>query len=339
MRGKRMGIRIGVLGATGAVGREMIKVIEEYGLDVDELRLLASPRSEGTKIPFRGSDITVHAASPSSFEGLDYVLGAVGKTQAREYAPYIVESGAVFIDNSSAFRMDPAVPLVVPEINGSDALNNKGIISNPNCSTIITCMAVAGINRLSPIETIVASTYQAVSGAGQGGLDELEQQVNAYVNGEEYEIKKFPEQIVMNVIPFIGSMTGNGYTDEEMKMQNEGRKILHLPELRATCTCVRVPVMRSHSISVTVKTKRKVFVAEAEAAIDSFPGVSVTFDMNGRDYPTPIDTSGRDDVYVGRVREDLVDDRSLTLWCCGDQIRKGAASNAVQILKYVEENK
>ena len=220
-----MGIRIGVLGATRAVGREMIKVIEEYGLDVDELRLLASPRSEGTMIPFCGREVEVHAAAPSSFEGLDYVLGAVGKAQAREYAPYITESGAVFIDNSSAFRMEQDVPLVVPEINGSDALNNRGIISNPNCSTIITCMAVAGINRLSPIESIVASTYQAVSGAGQGGLDELEQQVNAYVNGGDYEIKKFPEQIVMNVIPFIGSMTDNGTQSHVHLRQSSGDEI------------------------------------------------------------------------------------------------------------------
>jgi len=332
-------MKIGVLGATGAVGREMIKVIEEYGLEVEELRLLASPRSEGTVIGFRGSELKVIKTGDGSFDGLDYVLGAVDKARSREFAPAIVNSGAVYIDNSSAFRMDPDVPLVVPEINGEDALINNGIIANPNCSTIICCMAVAGINKLSPIESMVVSTYQAVSGAGQAGIEELERQVRCYDDGREIVSSKFPAQIFMNLIPSIGSLTENGYTDEEMKMQNEGRKILHLPALRATCTCVRVPVMRSHSLSVTVKTRRKLWVAEAEAAMDSFPGVSLAFDLGGRDYPTPLDTSGQDKVLVGRVREDLVDDRSIVLWCCGDQIRKGAASNAVQILKYLEEHR
>ena len=333
-----MGLRIGVLGATGAVGREMVKVIEEYGLEVDELRLLASARSAGTAMEFRGEPVTVMEAAPDSFEGLDYVLGAVEKDQSKFFAPHIVKSGAVFIDNSSAFRMDPEVPLVVPEINGDDALRNKGIVANPNCSTIICCMAVAGINMLSEIESMVVSTYQAVSGAGLAGIAELEDQVKAYADGQEIIPSVFPAQILMNVVPFIGSMTGNGYTDEEMKMQNEGRKILHLPDLRATCTCVRVPVMRSHSLSVTVRTKRRVFVAEAEAAMDRFPGVRLAYDLRGRDYPTPMDTSGRDEVLVGRVREDLTDDRGLTIWCCGDQIRKGAASNAVQIMRYLAEH-
>ena len=247
----------------------------------------------------------------------------------------IVKSGAVYIDNSSAFRMDPAIPLVVPEINGEDAKQNPGIIANPNCSTIITAMAVGALNRLSPIESMVACTYQAVSGAGQGGLEELERQMGAIGRGEKCEAKVFPTQIALNVIPFIGSMLDNLYTDEEMKMQNEGRRILHLPGLRVTCTCVRVPVMRSHSIAVTVRTKEKITVAEANDAIRAFPGCRLIEDFEGRCYPTPLDTSGQDLVWVGRVREDLTQNNALTLWCCGDQIRKGAASNAVQILKYL----
>lgn len=326
---------IAILGATGAVGREMLNVLEEYDIPVSRLKLLSSARSAGSKILFRGEDLTVEEATDASFEGMDFVLGAVKSGMSRAFAPAIVKSGAVYIDNSSAFRMDPAIPLVVPEINGEDAKSNSGIIANPNCSTIITAMAVGALNRLSPIESMVACTYQAVSGAGQGGLEELEHQMDALARGEKCEAKVFPTQIALNVIPFIGSMLDNLYTDEEMKMQNEGRKILHLPGLRVTCTCVRVPVMRSHSIAVTVRTKEKITVAEANEAIRAFPGCRLIEDYEGRCYPTPLDTSGQDLVWVGRVREDLTQENALTLWCCGDQIRKGAASNAVQILKYL----
>ncbi len=326
---------IAILGATGAVGREMLNVLEEHDIPVSRLKLLSSARSAGSKIPFLGEDLTVEEAADASFEGMDFVLGAVKSGMSRAFAPAIVKSGAVYIDNSSAFRMDPAIPLVVPEINGEDAKSNSGIIANPNCSTIITAMAVGALNRLSPIESMVACTYQAVSGAGQGGLEELEHQMDALARGEKCVAKVFPTQIALNVIPFIGSMLDNLYTDEEMKMQNEGRKILHLPELRVTCTCVRVPVMRSHSIAVTVRTKEKITVAEANEAIRAFPGCRLIEDCEGRCYPTPLDTSGQDLVWVGRVREDLTQENALTLWCCGDQIRKGAASNAVQILKYL----
>ncbi len=327
--------KIAVLGATGAVGREMIHVLEEYNIPVTELRLLASARSAGSKVLFRGEEITVQEATDASFEGMDFVLGAVKSGMSRAFAPAIVKSGAVYIDNSSAFRMDPSIPLVVPEINGEDAKANSGIIANPNCSTIITDMAVGALAGISPIETMVVCTYQAVSGAGQGGLEELEHQMSALAKGEKCESRVFPTQIALNVIPFIGSMLDNFYTDEEMKMQNEGRKILHLPELRVTCTCVRVPVMRSHSISVTVKTKDEITIEQANEAIRAFPGCRLIEDYEGRCYPTPLDTSGKDLVWVGRVREDLTQDNALTLWCCGDQIRKGAASNAVQILKYL----
>lgn len=328
---------VAILGATGAVGQEMLKVLEEYDIPVERLLPLASAKSAGGTVSFKGEDVKIEEAREDSFAGMDFVLGAVKNPMSRRFAPAIVKSGAVYIDNSSAFRMDPEVPLVVPEINGEDAFKNKGIIANPNCSSIITLMAVGGIAKLSPIKSMVACTYQAVSGAGQAGLVELEAQMLALAEGKKPEVKVFPTQIAMNVIPHIGDELENGYTDEEMKMQNEGRRILHLPELKVTCTCVRVPVMRSHSISVTLRTARKVSVAEANEAIRAFPGCRLIEDYDGRNYPTPLDTSNQDLVWVGRVREDLTDENGLTLWCCGDQIRKGAAANAVQILKRMIE--
>ena len=328
---------VAILGATGAVGQEMLKVLEEYDIPVEKLLPLASAKSAGGTVSFKGEDVKIEEAREDSFAGMDFVLGAVKNPMSKRFAPAIVKSGAVYIDNSSAFRMDPEVPLVVPEINGEDAFKNKGIIANPNCSSIITLMAVGGIAKLSPIKSMVACTYQAVSGAGQAGLVELEAQMLALAEGKKPEAKVFPTQIAMNVIPHIGDELENGYTDEEMKMQNEGRRILHLPELKVTCTCVRVPVMRSHSISVTLRTARKVSVAEANEAIRAFPGCRLIEDYDGRNYPTPLDTSNQDLVWVGRVREDLTDENGLTLWCCGDQIRKGAAANAVQILKRMIE--
>lgn len=326
---------IGILGATGVVGRQMIEVLEEHKVPVGELRLLASSRSVGKEIHFCGKMIKVQEAASSSFEGLDFVLGAVEADQAKEFAPFITKAGAVFIDNSSAFRQKDDVPLVIPEINGSDALMNKGIISNPNCSTIITLMAVGAINKLSKIKNMVACTYQAVSGAGKHGLEELENQMKDLAEGKKPERSVFPHQIALNVIPWIGSEKDNLYTSEEMKMQNEGRKILHNPDLKVTCTCVRVPVLRSHSIAVTLRTEEKVNVERANKAVSEYPGCKLVTDIEGRKYPTPLDTSNLDTVWVGRIREDLTDDKGLTLWCCGDQIRKGAATNAVQILEYV----
>ena len=324
---------VAILGATGAVGREMLKILEEYDFPVKELRPLASARSAGTTVPFKGQDIPVQEAREDSFEGMDFVLGAVGGGMAKKFAPHIVKAGAVFVDNSSSFRLDPDVPLIIPEVNGADAFKNKGVISNPNCSTIITLMAVAALNRISPIQAMTACTYQAVSGAGQAGLVELEEQMAAMAKGAAPARKTFPHQIACNVIPHIGDVLDNGYTQEEMKMQNEGQKILHLPELKVSCTCVRVPVMRSHSISVTVKTAEKITVEQANAAIAAFPGCKLVTDFEGRNYPTPLDTSDQDLVWVGRVREDLTCDTALNLWCCGDQVRKGAAANAVQILQ------
>ncbi len=325
--------RVGILGATGAVGREMLRVLEEYGLPLSELRLLASRRSAGERLPFGGEALPVEETGEESFAGLDYVLGAVEAEQSRRWAPAIRESGALYIDNSSAFRLDPAVPLVVPEINGEDAFRHRGIIANPNCSTVISLMAAAPIHRLSPIESMVASTYQAVSGAGQAGLRELQEQLGALAAGEEPLARVFPVPIAMNVIPHIGADTENGYTDEEMKLQNEGRRILHAPQLLVSCSCVRVPVLRSHSISLRLRTRERVEPEAARAALRAFPGCRLAEDLDGRDYPTPLDSSGGDAVWVGRVREDLTEERGLVLWCCGDQLRKGAAANAVQILR------
>lgn len=328
---------IAILGATGAVGQEMLKVLEEYDIPVNRLLPLASAKSAGGYVRFKGEEIQIEEAREDSFAGMDFVLGAVKNPMSRRFAPAIKAAGAVYIDNSSAFRMDADVPLVVPEINGEDAFNNNGIIANPNCSSIITLMAVAGIAKLSPIKSMIACTYQAVSGAGQAGLHELEEQISAISDGKKPEAKVFPAQIAMNVIPHIGDELDNLYTDEEMKMQNEGRRILHLPELKVTCTCVRVPVLRSHSIAVTLRTERKISVEEAKEAVRAFPGVKLVEDYQGRNYPTPLDTGNQNLVWVGRIREDLTDENGLTLWCCGDQIRKGAAANAVQILKKMIE--
>ena len=330
-------LNIAVLGATGAVGQEMLKILEEYEIPVDRLLPLGSARSVGKEILFKGQKIPVQEAKDDSFEEMDFVLGAVEGDMSRRFAPAIRKSGAVYIDNSSAFRLEQDVPLVVPEINGADALKNSGIIANPNCCTIIALMAVAGIEKLSRIEKMIVCTYQAVSGAGQAGIAELESQTKALAAGEKPEVKTFAAQIAMNVIPFIDAPYGNDYTKEEMKMQNEGRRIFHDPDLKVNCTCVRVPVMRSHSIAVTLRTEKKLSIEEVKKAVASYPGVRLIEEYEGRCYPTPLDTTDQDIVWVGRIRQDLTDENGITLWCCGDQIRKGAAANAVQILKLVAD--
>ena len=323
-------MRIGILGATGAVGEQMLKVMEERGIDC-ELRLFASERSLGRTLPFMGREAELTVCTPQSLRGLDFLLGAAEADVSRELLPMIRESGAVYIDNSSAFRLEPDVPLVIPQINGEDALAHHGVVANPNCSTIITYMALAPIHRLSPLKTLVASTYQAVSGAGKAGLRELEDQVAALSSGQSVTPQVFPAQIAYNCIAQIGSYDSEGYTSEEMKMQNEGRKILHSPNLKVTCTCVRVPVFRSHSISATFETESHVTVEQAENAISAASGVVL---MNEPVAP-PLDTSDQDLVYVSRLRRDLTSENGLSLWCCGDQIRKGAATNAVEIMEYL----
>ena len=346
-------MKLGILGATGAVGMQMIKCIEERNIDC-EIRLFASKKSVGKviKVKINGieKDVVVEETTEKSFDGLDFVLGAVEAEFARVYAPHIVKAGAVFIDNSNAFRMDKDVPLVVPEINGEDAKNNKGIISNPNCSTIITDMAIYGINKVSKIKSIIASTYQAVSGAGVGGMASLDEETEYLVknknipnhrieskmnreNDSAFKSNAFKYQIAYNLIPCIGSFTDNNFTTEEMKMQNETRKIMHLPDVKCTCTCVRVPVMRSHSISVTLDLEKKLTVDEVKNILKNTKGVKLVDDKDNHKYPMPLNTTDKDIVEVGRIRQDIVFENGISLFCCGDQIRKGAATNAVQILE------
>ena len=322
---------VAVLGATGAVGQEMIKILQERNFPVGKLVPLASARSAGKKLLFKGEEVTIQEACDTAFEGVDIVLGAAENDIAKKFAPAIVKAGAVFVDNSSAFRLDPKVPLIVPEVNPEDAQWHSGIISNPNCSTIITITAVNALNKLSPIRTMTASTYQAVSGAGAGGPIELMNEVEALREGKTYEPKIFSHQIAYNLIPQIGGEQVDGYTSEEMKMQNEGRKIMHLPDLKVSCTCVRVPVVRSHSISVSIHFDRHVSVDEVREVIANAPGCKLVDDLSKKMYPMPLDTSDQDIVFVGRIRPDLTDDNGICLWCCGDQVRKGAATNAIQI--------
>ena len=329
--------KLGILGATGAVGREMMKILAERSFPVSELHLFASKRSAGKVVEWQGRPIEVEEACPEAFEGLDIVLGAAEADIAKEMAPHIVKAGAVFVDNSSAFRLDPEVPLIVPEINPEDAKNHHGILSNPNCSTIITVTAVNALNAISPIRAMTASTYQAVSGAGAGGPLELAEEVEALRTGKPVEPKVFTHQIAYNLIPQIGGEQFEGYTSEEMKMQNEGRKIMHLPDLRVSCTCVRVPVVRSHSISVSLRFDRPISVKEARAAIAKAPGCRLVDNLAKHEYPMPLDTSDQDIVFVGRIRPDLTDENGLCLWCCGDQVRKGAATNTVQIAELLLE--
>lgn len=327
-------MKIGILGATGAVGRQMLDCLIEQEIPVDDLVLLASKKSAGQIIRFKDKDYEVKEVNHDSFKGLDVVLGASSNEVAKQYKDDIVKAKAVFIDNSSAFRMDDDVPLIVPEINGNDVKKHKGVVSNPNCSTIITLMAINAINKLSKVKVMIASTYQAVSGAGKGGIDEL----NNEINDIGYKPSVFPYTIAYNCIPCIGSLKDNLYTSEEMKMENEGKKILHNDDLRVTCTCVRVPVLRSHCISVSLKCERALSVTEVREALSKEDGVILYDDVLDNKYPMPLVSSNQDKVYVGRIREDRVLDGGISLFCSGDQIRKGAASNAVQIIKCLYED-
>ena len=328
-------MNVAILGATGAVGREMMKILAERSFPVEELRLLASPRSAGQKLLWQGRELTVQPAEDSAFEGMDVVLGAAENDIAKRFAPAIVKAGAVFVDNSSAFRMDPNVPLVIPEINPEDVRRHKGIIANPNCTTIVSLVAINALNQDSPIQSIIASSYQAVSGAGAGGPRELMEEVELLREGKPVHPQVFQYQIAYNVIPQIGGEVYEGYTSEEMKMQNEGRKIMHLPDLRVSCTCVRVPVVRSHSVSLVVRTREKISVRRARELIAAAPGCRLVDDLKNKQYPMPLDTSDQDLVFVGRIRDDLTSENGLNIWCCGDQVRKGAATNAVQIAELV----
>ena len=327
--------KVGILGATGAVGREMMKILAERQFPISELRLFASSRSAGKVVEWNGRPVMIQEPSEENFRGLDIVLGAAESDIARLYAPEVVRAGAVFVDNSSAYRMDDDVPLVIPEVNPEDVKLHHGIIASANCSTIITVTAVNALNAISPIRSMVASTYQAVSGAGAGGPVELAEEVEALRTGKPVQPKVFSHQIAYNLIPQIGGEQYEGYTSEEMKMQNEGRKIMHLPDLRVSCTCVRVPVVRSHSVSLVVRTREKISVQRARELIAAAPGCRLVDDLKNKQYPMPLDTSDQDLVFVGRIRDDLTSENGLNIWCCGDQVRKGAATNAVQIAELV----
>lgn len=324
---------VAIVGATGAVGVEMLLCLEQRNFPLGKLTLLASARSAGKTMKFRGEEITIKELGHDSFEGVDIALFSAGGGISRDFAPSAAEAGAVVVDNSSAFRMDPDVPLVVPEINPDAAKNRpKNIIANPNCTTIISLMALAPLHEEFGLKSIIASSYQAVSGSGAQGIIELEEQVKAITNGEQVVSKVYPRQIAFNVIPQVDSFTENGYTKEELKMLNESRKILGVPNLLVSCTCVRVPVYRSHSISITAEFDRPV---DAQAAKDAYasgnPGVQLMDDPENGVFPVPLDTTGKDDCLVGRIRKNIVLDNALDLWVVGDQVRKGAALNAVQI--------
>ncbi len=319
-----------VMGATGEVGREMLKILEERNFPIGRLKLLATSKSVGRELLFKGEHLRVEALDKAAFSGSDIILGAAPSDVSQKYIGDILESGGVFIDNSSAFRMRDDVPLVVPEINPEDVFRHKGIISNPNCSTIITLVAIGGIKKKYGLRSLTASTYQAVSGAGKKGISELEDNIRAIYEGNSFEPSVFAQPIAYNLIPQIGSFLPDGCTSEEMKMQNEGRKILHLPDLKVSCTCVRVPVLRSHSISVSIDTQTYADIDDVKETVKKSPGCILYDNISEQLFPTPLISSDRDEVYVGRIRRDPVNG-GITLFCCGDQIRKGAATNAIQI--------
>ncbi len=325
------GKHLAIVGATGAVGVEMLQCLEQRKVNVASLKLLASARSKGKRMTFNGEELEVEELTPESFAGVEVALFSAGSKISKAFAPPAVEAGAVVVDNSSAFRMDEGVPLVVPEINGADAQEHNGIIANPNCTTIVTLMGLNPLHQAWGAQKVIASSYQAVSGSGMAGIMELQSQVKAISDGETPEPMVYPHQIAFNLIAEIGGVTSNGYTTEEMKMQNEGRKILHQPTLQASVTCVRVPVYRSHSVAVTVQFASKPDVDEARRLIEKAPGVQLLDERESGRFPTPLDCTEKDDCMVGRIREDLVFENGLSFWVVGDQVRKGAALNAVQI--------
>jgi len=323
--------RVAVVGATGAVGVEMLRVMERRNFPVASLKLLASARSAGNVLEFRGKKHAVEVLGPNSFEGIDLALFSAGGNISREYAPIANASGAVVVDNSSAFRMQESVPLVVPEINGADVKGHKGIIANPNCTTAITLMGLYPLHKKFRVKRLFASSYQAVSGAGARAVDELHQQVKDIAAGREAKAEVFPHQIAFNVIPQVDSFLDSGYTKEEMKMQNEGRRIMHLPTLKASVTCVRVPIYRAHSVAISAEFERPVNLQEARDALKGFPGLQVRDDTVGSQYPMPLEVAGQDDCFIGRLRLDCALENGLAFWVVGDQLLKGAALNAVQI--------
>ena len=322
---------VAVVGATGAVGIEMIETLEKRNFPAGRLTLLASARSVGKKLKFRGQEVAVQELTKNSFAGIDIALFSAGGSISREFAPLAARAGCVVIDNSSAFRMDDTVPLVVPEINAADVQQHRGIIANPNCTTAITLMALYPLHRAFGVRRIFASSYQAVSGTGAKAIEELERQVRQIVSQQPVTKEVYPHQIAFNVLPQVDSFLPSGYTKEEMKMENEGRKIMHHPAFRASVTCVRVPVYRAHSVAVSAEFSQPVTVDAARAVLARAPGLDVVDDPEKKEYPLPLYASGRYNCQVGRLRLDCALDNGLCFWVSGDQLLKGAALNAVQI--------
>jgi aspartate-semialdehyde dehydrogenase len=322
---------VAVVGATGAVGVEMIKTLEKRNFPVSKLTLLASSRSVGKKLKFRGEDIAVKELTKDSFAGIDIALFSAGGAISREFAPIAAKAGCVVVDNSSAFRMDESVPLVVPEINASDVKSHKGIIANPNCTTVITLMALYPLHKAFSCKRIFASSYQAVSGTGAKAIEELKRQVDQIVHGQPATHEVYPHQIAFNVLPQVDSFLPTGYTKEEMKMENEGRKIMHHPAFRASVTCVRVPVYRAHSVAVSAEFDKPVSVEAALDVLRKAPGLDVIDNPARNEYPLPLNQTDKYNCAVGRIRKDCALDNGLCFWVSGDQLLKGAALNAVQI--------
>lgn len=332
-------MNIAIVGASGAVGQEFLRVLDEQNFPVDNLRLFGSARSAGRRYSFRGKEYTVEELThESDFSDIDIAFTSAGASTSKKYASVITQHGAVMIDNSSAFRMESDVPLVVPEVNGSDALiRPRGIIGNPNCTTIQMVVALKPIDRLSHIREVRVATYQAASGAGAAGMEELSVQTRELMNGQKPTIAKFQSQLAFNLIPQVDIFTDNDYTKEEMKMFHETRKIMH-SDIRVSAMCVRVPVMRAHSEALWIETETPVSVEEARNALKSAPGIVMTDNPSNGEYPMPLEVAGSDPVYVGRLRKDISSSHGLTMWVVGDQIKKGAALNAVQIALWLIEN-
>ena len=328
-------LRVAIVGATGAVGVEMIKVLERRKFPVAKLTLLASARSVGKTLPFLGEEIGIEELKADSFKGIDVALFSAGAKISREFGPFAVADGAVVVDNSSAFRMDETVPLVVPEINGDDIARNRGIIANPNCTTAITLMALWPLHKAFRVKRVIAASYQAVSGTGAQAIAELREQVAAIAAGRPVEPKVYPHPIAFNVIPHVDSFLENGYTKEEMKMQNEGRRIMHHPTFRASVTCVRVPVYRANSVAVNAEFERPVSLEKAREALAHAAGLEIVDDPANAKYPLPLACAERDNCQVGRLRYDCALDNALAFWVAGDQLLKGAALNAVQIAERI----
>ncbi len=322
---------VAVVGATGAVGIEMIKTLEKRQFPVGKLTLLASARSVGKKLPFRGEDITVTELTKDSFAGIDIALFSAGGSISKEFAPIAAKAGCVVVDNSSAFRMDDTVPLIIPEINASDVKKHRGILANPNCTTAITLIALYPLHQAFGVKRIFASSYQAVSGTGAKAIEELERQVNQVVAGKPVTKEVYPHQIAFNVLPHVDSFLPSGYTKEEMKMENEGRKIMHHPSFRASVTCVRVPVYRAHSVAVSAEFEKPVTVEAAREVLRKAPGLDVVDNPEGKEYPLPLYVAEKYNCEVGRIRMDCALENGLCFWVAGDQLLKGAALNAVQI--------